>query len=56
MQTTQAYLNQKVQNMTEESKTAILGVAKDLENDGDGLPLWITSAMETLQKDHTTKK
>ena len=56
MQTTQAYLNQKVQNMTEESKTAILEVAKDLENDGDGLPLWITSAMETLQNDLTTKK
>jgi hypothetical protein len=56
MQTTQDYLNQKVQNMTEQSRSAILEVAKDLENDGDGLPLWITSAMETLQNDHTTKK
>jgi hypothetical protein len=56
MQTTQDYLNQKVQNMTEESRSAILEVAKDLENDGDGLPLWITSAMETLQNDHITKK
>jgi hypothetical protein len=56
MQTTQDYLNQKLENMTEQSRTAILEVAKDLENDGVGLPLSITSAMETLQKDHTTKK
>ena len=55
-QTTLAFLNNKLENMTEQSKIAILEVAKDLENDGDGLPHWITSAMETLQKDHTTKK
>ena len=56
LRTTQSFLNQKVQNMTEESKTAILEVAKDLEKDGGGLPHSITSAMETLRKDHTTKK
>jgi hypothetical protein len=56
MQTTQDYLNQKLENMTEQSKATILEVAKDLENDGVGLPLSITSAMETLRKDHTTKK
>ena len=56
MQTTQDYLNQKLENMTEQSKATILEVAKDLENDGVGLPPSIISAMETLQKDHTTKK
>ena len=56
MQTTQAYLNQKLENMTEQSRNAILEVAKDLENAGVGLPPSITSAMETLRKDLTTKK
>ena len=55
-QCTQDYLSQKLESMTEQSKTAILEVAKDLERDGVGLPHSITSAMETLQKDHTTKK
>ncbi len=53
---TQDFLNTKLEKMTKESREAILEVAKDLENDGDGLPHSITSAMETLQKDHTTKK
>ena len=52
---TQSYLNRKLETMTTESKTAILEVAKDLENDGVGLPHSITSAIQTLQKDHTTK-
>jgi len=56
MKCTQDYLNQKVQKMTTESREAILEVAKDLEKDGDGLPPSIISAMETLQKDHITKK
>lgn len=56
MTTTQDYLNQKLQNMTEQSKTNILEVMRDLESDGVGLPHSILSAMETLQKDHTTKK
>ena len=55
-QTTLAFLNNKLENMTELSRNAILEVAKDLEKDGDGLPLWITSAMETLRNDHITKK
>ena len=54
--TTEDYLNRKVENMTEESKTAILEVMKDLENDGVGLPPSITSVMETLLKDPITKK
>ena len=54
--TTQDYLNRKLEKMTEQSKTAILEVAKDLEKDGGGLPHSIASAMETLQKDLTTKK
>ena len=54
--TTQVYLNQKVESMTTESRELILEVMKDLENDGVGLTPSITSAMETLQKDHTTKK
>jgi len=54
--TTQSYLKTKLQNMTEQSRSAILEVAKDLEKDGVGLPPSITSVMETLQKDHTTKK
>ena len=54
--TTLNYLNKKLENMTEQSRTAILEVAKDLESDGVGLPHSITSAMETLRKDHTTKK
>ena len=54
--TTLNYLNNKLENMTEQSKTAILEVAKDLESDGVGLPPSIISAMETLQKDHITKK
>jgi hypothetical protein len=53
---TQAFLKTKLQNMTEQSRSAILEVAKDLEKDGVGLPPSITSAMETLQKDHITKK
>ena len=56
MNTTQNYLNQKLEKMTTESRSAILEVAKDLERDGDGLPPSIISAMETLQKDHITKK
>ena len=55
-QTTQSFLNQKVEKMTIEGKTAILEVAKDLQKDGDGLPPSIISAMETLQNDLTTKK
>ena len=55
-QTTQAYLNQKVESMTTESRKAILEVMKDLQNDGVGLPLSIISAMETSPKDHTTRK
>lgn len=55
-QTTQDYLNTKLESMTEQSKTAILEVAKDLESDGVGLPPSIISAMETLQKDPTTNK
>jgi hypothetical protein len=54
--TTQDFLNHKLENMTEQSRSAILEVAKDLEKDGVGLPHSITSAMEILQKDHTTKK
>lgn len=56
MKCTQNYLNQKVQKMTTESRNEILEVAKDLEKDGVGLPPSIISAMETLQKDHITKK
>ena len=52
----QDYLSQKLEKMTEQSKNAILEVVKDLESDGVGLPRSIVSAMETLQKDHTTKK
>ena len=55
-QTTQDFLNTKLESMTEQSREAILEVAKDLEKDGVGLPHSITSAMETLQKDHITKK
>jgi len=55
-QTTLNYLNTKLESMTEQSKSAILEVAKDLESDGVGLPHSITSAMETLQKDRITKK
>jgi hypothetical protein len=40
----------------EESRSAIMEVAKDLQSDGVGLPPSIISAMETLQKDPTTKK
>ena len=54
--TTQSYLNRKLEKMTTESKTAILEVAKDLQNDGVGLPPSITSAIATLQNDHTTSK
>ncbi len=53
---TQDYLNQKLESMTEQSRSAILEVAKDLEKDGGGLPHSIRCAMETLQKDPTTKK
>ena len=56
MQTTLDYLNRKVENMTEESRKTISEVMKDLQRDGVGLPLSITSAMETLQKDHSTNK
>jgi len=56
MSFTQDYLSQKMESMTEQSKTAILEVAKDLEKDGAGLPHSIASAMETLRSDHTTKK
>ena len=55
-QTTLNYLNTKLESMTEQSRSAILEVAKDLESDGVGLPPSIISAMETLQKDPTTKK
>jgi len=55
-QCTQDYLSQKLESMTEQSKTAIMEVAKDLESDGVGLPPSIISAMETLQKDPTTKR
>ena len=53
---TQDYLSQKLEKMTTESKSAILEVVRDLEKDGVGLPPSIASAMETLQKDPTTKK
>jgi hypothetical protein len=53
---TQDYLNQKLENMTKESKNVILEVMRDLESDGVGLPPSITSVMETLQNDPTTKK
>ena len=53
---TQDYLSRKLEKMTEQSRSAILEVAKDLERDGVGLPPSIISAMETLQKDHITKK
>ena len=53
---TQDYLNQKLESMTEQSRSAILEVAKDLEKDGGGLPHSIVSAMETLRKDPITKK
>jgi hypothetical protein len=53
---TQNYLSNRLEKMTTESKNAILEVVKDLENDGVGLPHSIVSAMETLQKDLTTKK
>jgi len=56
LKTTQAFLNTKLEKMTTESRSAILEVAKDLERDGDGLPPLIISAMETLQRDHITKK
>jgi len=56
LKTTQAFLNTKLEKMTTESRNVILEVAKDLEKDGDGLPPSIISAMETLQKDHITKK
>jgi len=56
IQTTQDYLSQKLENMTEQSRSAIMEVAKDLQSDGVGLPPSIISAMETLQKDHTTKR
>ena len=55
-QTTLNYLNTKLESMTEQSRSAILEVAKDLENVGDGLPHSIRCAMETLQKDHIMKK
>jgi hypothetical protein len=55
-QTTLNYLNKKVENMTEESRKTISEVMKDLQSDGVGLPLSITSAMATLQKDHSTNK
>ena len=53
---TQDYLNQKLESMTEQSRSAILEVAKDLEKDGVGLPHSIASVMETLRKDPITKK
>jgi len=56
MSFTQDYLSQKMESMTEQSRSAILEVAKDLEKDGGGLPHSIASAMETLRKDHITKK
>ena len=52
----QDYLSQKLEKMTEQSRSAILEVAKDLEKDGGGLPPSIISAMETLRKDPTTKR
>jgi len=56
MSFTQDYLSQKLETMTEQSRSAILEVAKDLEKDGGGLPHSIACAMETLRNDHTTKK
>jgi hypothetical protein len=53
---TQDYLSQKLEKMTEQSRSAILEVVRDLESDGVGLPHSIVSAMETLQKDLTMKK
>tara|TARA_R100001463_G_scaffold91346_1_gene146044 strand:+ start:3219 stop:3899 length:681 start_codon:yes stop_codon:yes gene_type:complete len=56
MSFTQDYLSQKMESMTEQSRSAILEVAKDLESDGAGLPPSIASAMEILRKDPITKK
>ena len=56
MRLTKISLSQKLESMTEQSRNAILEVAKDLEKDGVGLPPSIASAMETLQKDPITKK
>jgi hypothetical protein len=56
MSFTQDYLSQKLESMTEQSRSAILEVAKDLEKDGVGLPHSIACAMETLRKDPITKK
>lgn len=53
---TQVFLNTKLEKMTEQSRNAILEVAKDLESDGVGLPPSIISVMETLRSDPTTKK
>ena len=50
------FLKAKYATMTEKAKIEMLEVMKDLERDGDGLPHSITSAMETLQKDLSTKK
>ena len=53
---TQDYLSQKLEKHDRGEQDAIMEVAKDLESDGVGLPPSIISAMETLQKDPTTKK
>ena len=56
MRDTAGYLSQKSQKMTKEAEELLLEVARDFMSDGDGSLHSITSVMETLQKDHTTKK
>lgn len=56
MNFTQTYLSNKYKGMTKEAKELMLETMKDLMNDGAGLSPSITSAMETLRKDLTTKK
>ena len=49
-------LNKKFETMTTEAKALMLEATKDILRDGDGLLPSTISAMETLQKDLTTKK
>ena len=49
-------LNQRFEGMTKEAQILMLEVTKDILNDGDGLLPSTISAMETLQKDLTTKE
>lgn len=51
----QDYSIGKAENNLTEAKEIQLEVAKDFMSDGDGSLHSITSAMETLQSDHTTK-